>query len=96
MLVCAILTWGKDLMIMPCDSYEWLKGKRNRLDLPDVDYIIFDSGFFMPINFDNNIRQLDEEEMIELFGNPAHQHPAWDREDERKVRTLRGNKCLVR
>lgn len=80
MLICAMLDWGRDLLIMPCESLEWLKGKKNRMNLNNVDYIIFDSGYFCPINFDNGSRQLAEDEMIELFGNPAHQHRAWDRE----------------
>lgn len=81
MLMVAIITWGKDLLIKPATSLQDIKDLKNRLRLPDVDFIIFDSGYFTPIAFDNFTQEVDESKQVELFGNTLHRHPAWDEEE---------------
>jgi len=81
-IICAILTWGGDLLIRPVPSFQWVRELKNRLDLKDVDYIVYSSGYLTPIELDPWTHVLDEEEWVELWGNPAHRKPAWDREEE--------------
>ncbi len=78
MLICFILAWGRDIYIKPTSSFQEAKDLKNRLNLPDVDYVVYDSGYLTPFNLDPWAHQLDEEEQIELFGNPAHRKPAYD------------------
>jgi hypothetical protein len=80
MLICAILSWGKDLLIQPVESYQYVKNLKNRLRLDDVDFIVYDSGFYTPIDFDNGTGQKGEDEIIELFGKQTRRKrkPAWD------------------
>lgn len=56
------------------------------MDLSEADYIIFDSGFLTPIDFDNGLRELSEEEVISAFGNQLHRRPKWDTEEVHKPR----------
>ena len=80
MLICAILDWGNDLLIRPVESTQQVKDLKTRLDMPNVDFIVYDSGYLTPIAFDNFTHILNECEQIELWGNPAHRKPAWDGE----------------
>ncbi|SNQ59533.1 hypothetical protein MNV_1210016 [Candidatus Methanoperedens nitroreducens] len=81
-IICAILTWGGDLLIRPVPSFQWVRELRNRLDLKDVDYVVYSSGYLTLIKLDPWTHVLDEEEWVELWGNPAHRKPAWDRDEE--------------
>jgi len=79
MIICAILTWGKDLLIKPVSSFNEVKNLKNRLRLENVDFIVYHSGFFTPIKFDNSYNdEILESEQVELFGNRPNLHPAWD------------------
>lgn len=69
-------------MIKPVESFQYVKDLKNRLRLDNVDFIVYDSGFFTPLAIDNFTHELLESEMVELFGNPPHIHRVWDREDE--------------
>lgn len=87
MLMCAMISWGEDLLIRPCESLQWLKDLKRRLTQNNVnnrDYIIFDSGYFTPLDFDNGLRKLSEEEVISTFGNQSHRRPKWDRDTDKK------------
>lgn len=82
MLICAILTWGSDLLIRPVESVKWVHGMKNKLNRNDVDFIIYDSGYLTPLAFDNFTQEISESEQTELFGNEGKKrHRGWDRED---------------
>lgn len=65
MLMLCILTWGKDLIIQPARSMQWVKDLKRRLDNPNSDFIIFDSNFLSPVKLDNCCTQMMEDEIIE-------------------------------
>jgi len=83
MLMCAIINWGSDLMIMPAESKDWLEGKRRRMNI-EADYVLFSTQYLCPIKLDALTHPISEEEQIELMGNPAHRKPIWDKEDSPK------------
>lgn len=60
-----ILTWGKEMIMKPIESFEYVRGLKNRLDLEDTDYIVFDSNFLFPLKLDIATRELTESEQIE-------------------------------
>ncbi len=64
-LMCAILTWGKDLIFQPADSIQAVHDLKRRLDLKDTDYIIHDSVYLCPIKLDCANRELLESEILE-------------------------------
>ncbi len=65
MLMLAILTWEKDLVIQPARSMQWIRDLKRRLDNPDAEFIVFDSNFLNPFRLDHATRQLAEDEVIE-------------------------------
>lgn len=71
MLMLIILTWGRDLVMGPANSVQDVHDMKRRLDIPDADYIIYDSAFLCPVRFDRATRQLDEEEQIEWLMTEA-------------------------
>ena len=74
MLMCAILTWGKDLIFQPAYSIEDVHDLKRRLDRNGTDYIIHDSVYLCPIKLDNATRELTESEILEW--KMTHVYPA--------------------
>lgn len=72
MLILAILHWGHDLLIRPVESFQYVKDLKRRLNLPDVDFIVWDGHFFCPVRLDDATRQLTEDEVIEFMYGTAY------------------------
>lgn len=89
MLVVAILTWYKDLLIMPCPeqgaraALEWCKEKRRKFTSPssDIEFILFDSSYFTPFDFDGGLLRPNEEQMVEIYQNSWKRSRIWDDEE---------------
>lgn len=65
MLMLAILSWGRDLIVQPAQSAEAVHLLRQRIGSDDRDFIIFDGNFLFPLKLDYAVRQLSEEEIVE-------------------------------
>jgi hypothetical protein len=63
MLMAVIFTWDKDMVIQFARSMEWAKEMKRRFG-PETEVILYGNLLF-PIKFDNAVRQLDEEEIVE-------------------------------
>lgn len=90
MLVVAIFTWYEDILIKPCpeqrmrEALEWIKERKqnlNRMGKDDVEFILFDSGYFIPLDWDGGLLRPDEEQMVEIYQNSWKRPKIWD-EDE--------------
>ncbi len=64
MLMAIIFTWDKDMVIQFARSMEWAKEMKRRFG-SETEVILYDSNLLFPIKFDNAVRQLDEEEIVE-------------------------------
>lgn len=90
MLTVAIFTWYKDLLIQPCPeqepraALEWCKEKKRkfgRMGDYGVEFILFDSGYVIPLDWDGGLLRPNEEQMVEIYQNSWKRPRIWD-EDE--------------
>jgi hypothetical protein len=72
MLMVAILSWNKDLIIQRVRSIEEARNLKQRLDREDTDYIVHDGVFLCPIKFDHANRELTESEQIEWLQSEVY------------------------
>jgi len=70
MIMVIILSWGKDVILQPVDSFEEAQDLRRRIG-GDRDFIVYESHFLLPIRLDIAWRQLDEEEQVEWLYSEA-------------------------
>jgi len=72
MLMLVIISWGQDLLIQPVHSIQEARDLKRRIGRDNMDFVIYDSVFLMPLRFDIASRQLADSEVEELKRGSAY------------------------
>lgn len=89
MLMVILFTWDEDFILQPCPeqepkaALEWCKEKKrnlNRYGKSNVEFILCDSGYFLPFDFDGGLLRPNEEQMVEIYGHSWKRPRIWEDE----------------